>query len=75
MGLLSQRTIVVLIADGLRMRDSKWQLCLGEGFLAGGDGWMGGMMLEVQLIYNTVFVSSAWQSESKLHTLIRSFFF
>ena len=50
------------------MRDSKWQLCLGEGFLAGGDGRMGGMMLEVQLIYNTVFVSGVWQSESVIHT-------
>ena len=78
MGLLSQHTIVVLIADDgdCGMRDSKRQLCLGEGFLGGGDGRMGGMMLEVQFIFNIVLVSGVWHSESVIHThTLHSVFF
>ena len=50
------------------MRDSKRQLCPREGFLEGGDGWMGGMMVEAQLIYCMVLVSGVQPSVSVIHT-------
>ena len=67
--------IVVLMADDgdCGMRDSKRQICLREGFLEGGDGWMGRMMVEVQLIYSIVLVSGV-QQVSQLYIPIHSFF-